>query len=363
MKKDMHYYGTFAMARAAGVELESARIIATAAQYVDEAAVPINVELEDGSHLVTFPTGHHMNDIKNVLTDDQRQVWVPFHFLPGGEGETFSERMVCQQDSSIAREMVAHHLEQSSRAFGRELMGVAAHVYADTFAHYGFSGFSSRQNEVKGDSIEVDVEDPEVEASLLEKAMRFLTNYGSSAENFRRKFMSDAAEGLSAALGHGAVCTYPDMPFLWWCFDYEDSRKGTSARRNDETFLEACRALHKMFSDFLLRTPEYRDVNGGVEFDAITDAVRDVLSVQKDTEGRIAAWKMALEEGRLTAGPEQEVPEHREDAWSEELKEIGTQADSVLLKNSSPYKFFQAASLHRNYVLRTLLPEHGLVVI
>ena len=34
-----------------------------------------------------------------------------------------------------------------------------AHVYADTFSHYGFSGVSSRNNKVDGSSFELDVED------------------------------------------------------------------------------------------------------------------------------------------------------------------------------------------------------------
>jgi hypothetical protein len=36
MQIDMHYYGTFAMAYAAGFEVADAHIIATAAQMVDD---------------------------------------------------------------------------------------------------------------------------------------------------------------------------------------------------------------------------------------------------------------------------------------------------------------------------------------
>ena len=38
MQIDMHYYCTFAMARAAGLAPEDSRIIATAAQFVDDNA-------------------------------------------------------------------------------------------------------------------------------------------------------------------------------------------------------------------------------------------------------------------------------------------------------------------------------------
>lgn len=362
MKKDMHYYGTFAMARAAGVEVESAQIIASAAQYVDEAAKPLEIELKDGNCLITFPTAHHMKDIKNIEVNDQRQVWVPFHFLPGGEGNNFSERMVCRKDSKIAQAMVAHHLAHVDCMFGRELMGVAAHVYADTFAHYGFSGYSSRINRVQGDSIDVDIEDPEVKKNILEKLTTFLSQNESLYPNFRRKFITGAAENLSGGLGHGAVATYPDLPFLWWCFDYEISGE-TSGRRNDETFLEGCRALHKMFSDYLQVAPQFKDPAGGMAFEDIEVAVQNILSVEKDTAGRSEAWRIAMWRGELTPQAKQDLPEYQEDGWTEELLSYSEGADSAGLCKSSPYLFYQATSFHRNYVLRELLPQNDLMVI
>lgn len=362
MKKDMHYYGTFAMARAAGIAKEPAQVIATAAQYVDEAATLISIELEDGGNVKGMPTGHHMGDVKNLMDDDQRQVWVPFHFLPGNEGETFSERMLCQMDSPISRQMIDHHLSFALAPFGLELIGIAAHVYADTFAHYGFSGFSSRQNRVKSETIEVDIEDPEVKTSLLDKFTSFFGQHDSLLPNFRRRFISDTAENLSGALGHGGVATYPDLPFLWWCFDYEGSGK-TSGRRNDETFFQACESLHRMFSEFLEQAPQYADPAGGIPFASIGDVVKDILAVQEGTDGRSRSWISAMERGRLFAGEDIEVPIHREGLWTEELEGFDGSNESISLQQGSAYRFFQAASLHRNYVLRDLLPEHGLIVL
>ena len=42
MQKDMHYYGTYTLARTAGITPEVAEIIATASQFVDD-------NVEDGS--------------------------------------------------------------------------------------------------------------------------------------------------------------------------------------------------------------------------------------------------------------------------------------------------------------------------
>jgi len=37
MQEDMHYYGTYAMARAAGLKVKDAKVVAYAAQYVDDS--------------------------------------------------------------------------------------------------------------------------------------------------------------------------------------------------------------------------------------------------------------------------------------------------------------------------------------
>lgn len=152
MQKDMHYYGTYVMARAAGIKPEIAQVIASAAQFVDDNAAKKSVEFKDGGAVHSRATAHHAVHIKNIDREDQRFVWVPFHFLPGNEGSKFSEKLVCGKNSKIAQEMVNNHISRHKEEFSDELMGIAAHVYADTFSHYGFSGISSRKNKIVNDS-------------------------------------------------------------------------------------------------------------------------------------------------------------------------------------------------------------------
>ena len=235
MQIDMHYFGAYALARAAGVEPASAEIIATASQYVDDAATSGMYKCDDESCVVAEATGHHAGDIHNIEPEDQRNVWVPFHFLPGNEGNGPAERLVCKKDSKIAREMIEHNLSLSDKPFSRELIGITAHVYADTFSHYGFSGISSPLNFVKGESIEVQVEDPEIRKYITSKAERFFKKYGVKEGPWEpiRRFVSGTAEMLSRGLGHGAVATYPDRPYLQWNFTYEE-RNGASSQRENQ---------------------------------------------------------------------------------------------------------------------------------
>ncbi|VFM95920.1 MAG: hypothetical protein BECKG1743D_GA0114223_101332 [Candidatus Kentron sp. G] len=164
MQEDMHFYGTYAMARSAGIPADKAKIIAYAAQYVDDSTANDSDVHNDGGMFETVATAHTNkeaigNAIAYAVADhsEQRRVWVPFHFFPGNEGESLSERLLCRKDGALAQEMVRNHIEHAVKVkdeYGLALLGIMAHVYADTFAHYGFSGVSSSWNKVEGESFE-----------------------------------------------------------------------------------------------------------------------------------------------------------------------------------------------------------------
>ncbi len=364
MQIDMHYYGTYAMARAAGVEPESAKIIATAAQYVDDAVDSSTYDCKDGSCIVTQATGHHSANIQNLLPIDQRNVWVPFHFLPGNEGDSFHERLSCSKDSAIAKEVIERNLMLANKPFGRELVGITAHVYADTFSHYGFSGISSPLNRVRGESIKVEVEDPEIRKYITEKAERFFKKYGDKKGLWSRirEFISEAGEALSGALGHGAVATYPDRPYLQWKFEYETG-KPVSQRDNRATFLDGCEALHGLFSRFIIQAPEWADPKGAKPFASIRDAVVTVLKVEADQRGRIEAWQGAARDGKLFDPVEGSIPAYEGEAWREVLQAYNAKLSSDEATGLAVYHFYQAAALHRQTVLRDILPAADLVVV
>ena len=156
---------------------------------------------------------------------------MPFHFIPGNIGETYTERLKCRINSAIVQELRDHHLTLSDRQFALHLLGITAHVYADTFSHYGFSGVSSRGNKVKNSSFRFhqDVEEfndevrelaPDMLSYVTDKITGFFSNRGDHG-GLLTNIKSSAAEYLSGALGHGSVATLPDRPYLVWSFDYE----------------------------------------------------------------------------------------------------------------------------------------------
>jgi hypothetical protein len=362
MQIDSHYHATYALARAAGLQPEVAQTIATCAQFVDDNVAQASIELRDGSRVEVEATAHHPVDRENLEPQDQRQVWVPFHFLPGNEGDSFTERLKCRKDSVIAREMVEHYLELADKPYAVSLLGIAAHVYADTFSHYGFAGVSSRGNKVHNDSFEFsDDLHPDILEYITKKQASFRRRHGAQLLDNIKSWLGEAVSG---ALGHGGVATFPDRPYLAWSFEYEsaDAIEGKRSRRDNRvTFVEGFARLHDMFARFAARRPDLRS-NDGREFADIEAAVREVVAVQAPCEGRVAAWQAIAGSGRMFGSGGESIPEYQGPLWNQHWKELHDADNVTAISHHAVWRFYQAAAVHRTHVLRDLLPRHGLIV-
>ncbi len=363
MQIDMHYYGTYALARAAGIRQEAAKIIATAAQFVDDSARKGASNLfDDGSRFYYQATAHHAEDLKNHEEEDQRHVWVPFHFIPGNEGETFPERLICQKDSNLANDMIDYNLSLSDRPYFLELVGITAHVYADTFAHHGFSGISHQLNMITDGSLALlNLKNAEIEDYLRRKTESFLKKYDITLPNVVSAIVERGSTLLSeGVVGHGAVLTNPDRPYLQWRYVTEHPQSEPVERENLLDFMEGCEKLHRLFRRFLEVWPKYTE-NSGLDFDTISDRVHSVLEEQVPKEGRIAVWQQAARSGDLFSSAGEMIPEYEGDSWISRRDSMGGD-DSLNILDEPVYRFYQAAQAHRSHVLRDLLPGYGLVV-
>lgn len=371
MQEDMHYYGTYALARAAGLKVDHARIIAYSAQYVDDSTAIDSEVHKDGGMFETVATAHTdaqsvRNSIATKIADNskQRKVWIPFHFFPGGVGNTFSDKLKCVKDGELAQEMVNNHIRHSvavKNENGLQLMGIMAHVYADTFSHYGFSGVSSRGNEVNSESFELYVENEEVKYYIENKFDDFLLKYAPSlvVRNFR-SLLSKGASFATGALGHAAVGTYPDRPFLKWKFAYKRGNKNADLRNNRDTFLEGCEKIHSAFCKYATEAGQSIDP---VDFSDIKGKISNILSLEADKEGRINAWRDAIGGSELFKKDANEALDYSPSAWEAQKDDFDKLSGSHKMLNTEVYKFHQAAAYHRNYTLKQLLPKHGIMVI
>ena len=63
MQEDMHYYGTYAMARAAGLKVKDAKVVAYAAQYVDDSTANDSEVHKDGGMFETTVSDHTNTEV------------------------------------------------------------------------------------------------------------------------------------------------------------------------------------------------------------------------------------------------------------------------------------------------------------
>lgn len=217
MQLDMHYYGTYVLAKLAGLKDEVCEIIANSSQLVDDNVADKDLEFYEGAFIKAQASAHHVGDLANIKESDQRRVWVPFHFLPGIEGEAYEEKLICKKNSNIAQELVNHNLNYENERLLAYLVGITAHVYADTFAHYGFSGISSTENSIDTSSIKYLNLTEEINKYISNKAEKFYNNKNYNVGTL----LSSFAQGVSGSLGHAGVATNPDRPYLEWSYKYK----------------------------------------------------------------------------------------------------------------------------------------------
>ncbi|HUW62568.1 MAG TPA: DUF6765 family protein [Candidatus Bathyarchaeia archaeon] len=127
MQKDVHFYLTYALARKAGLNVDTAKRIAWADQYTDE---------------MTKPDVHGIQTQSDVLGDwDHRQIQLsvlaPFHFIPGDDA---TRPWMTTRNSPRARSLV------KAAACNLFQLGIALHALQDTFSHEKFSGWREKGN-------------------------------------------------------------------------------------------------------------------------------------------------------------------------------------------------------------------------
>lgn len=355
MQQDMHFYGTYAIARVAGFTPEQARTVATAAEYVDES---INdgqpIQLGNLQYLLPQVTAHAMLDKDNFNRIDQWRVWVPFHFLPGGGGHHVDERVIClwgEPGNPAADAVIELALKAGANKehYALHLLGIVTHVIQDTYAHYGFSGFASHLNRIDQDSLSY--YDVETISGHLD----------SQRESFFDRLTGFFAEATE--LGHAAVATYPDRPYLHWGFDYEDGPLPEVSylherRSNPETFYLACTRLHAIYSAYL----EGKDSMYGLQdYLPFSDNDERVIKEVIEREGEMAArcnyWKDVCREGALfRPAPGDTDLNYNDRGWT-----IEAMLGNSLAATTDAARFHAAASAYLHEVLGHILPSMGIL--
>jgi hypothetical protein len=354
MNIDFHYGMIFIVARLAGLAPAQAQTVAHACQYVDDATTNGLLHFASGETFERFASAHEMIDYQNVNSDDNRTVWAPFHFLPGGVGGTFEERAVCLQDSAIARDAVRHAIRAADQDNALHRLGVTLHVYIDTWAHKGFSGISSNGN-----------------------AVHALTSEDMQPDTWLQRLKAKADHIVDAGktfaltellpLGHGAALHYPDMPWAKW--HYKNGHGDIIQRDNLQDFIDAADMACRAIQAYQLGVEEF-ERQPGVDV-AQKAALVDVISKNRnmDPQRRLDYLSAALTAGAVP-GLAEAIPAYISKgagSWKSLATGIDARDDgddkpawTEGFELSDYRKFHDAVKEHRFAVTQRILPAHKL---
>ncbi|WP_186167737.1 DUF6765 family protein [Burkholderia gladioli] len=355
MNIDFHYGVVYAMARLGGLSVGDATTVAHACQYIDDSTTPGVLQFRDGELFERFAAAHSMADYHNVYEQGNRLTWVPFHFLPAGQGETLEEKAICRPDSDVAREVVRHTLRLSP-ATGNRLhrLGVTLHTYVDTWAHQGFSGIESDYNRVS--RLEAEDCTPENWLQHLERATAKLVKYAETAVLSR-----------AFPLGHGAALHYPDQPWAVW--SYINGKGEKVPRDNLPDFIKAANMACRVVQAFVAGRTDFEARPGltVAQEEALTTLLR--TNRDDDVEARLKGIGKAIADGTLP-GLKEVLPNYiakGKGSWKYLATEIESDGDGHVkpvwsegFEQSDYRKFHDAVKEHRFVVNQQVLPQIGL---
>jgi len=352
MQIDGHHTLTYIAARLAGFPHRQASIIAYSAQYVDDATNHGTIRFDNGAMYSRISSAHKTLDYRNSDALANHRVWIPFHFLPGNDGKAadentgrgFIKKLVCSADSPVARDMLRACINDMDKPYGLHRLGIAMHVYADSWAHQGFAGVNHRINEVSKMKSN--------NKSLDRKFFQKILNY----------FISE-----TFPLGHGAALSYPDIPSLVWEYKNGDNKK--IQRNNLEMFVDATDKMCKAMQCYRAKdTMMNLDAMPGLP-PADKKKIKTLLRTIKGDSGkdRHKKWIKEIKQGSFSFGSQDlsYIPKGR-GSWKHQsigqLKAADNEFDVFVYKesfmNSNWKKFHDALQAHRFDVLHDILPRY-----
>lgn len=224
-----------------GFSPEDAQIIAYASQFVDDAVdhkkMKVNGHLEilstrfSGKTFNPVCSAHRgLQFLKGLKIDVQNKIYIPFHFLPDLESiKSKSDSHLVKANGKLAKKLVMLAQTELSKSTGEERimnlirLGIALHVYSDTWAHQNFSGrHNPTENDI--DNIEVFKKGKWEKISLIRQI-----EYNTLPD-----------------IGHAEASSFPDQSHLKWRY-LKNSTGEPHERDNTLLFIKAAENIFNLF--------------------------------------------------------------------------------------------------------------------
>ena len=310
MDIEYHYYMTFIIALRVGFGKEQAYKIAYSSQYTDDNDT--SYKIDDGRE------DEYNNYISQTMDitkpqEERLRIYPIFHFMPGTSKEIWQ--------SSPDRKDGKFHLlntvsnNQNAAALLNDALlsensfriGIATHMFADTFAHQNYVGFKDEFNAMKG----------------------FL-------------------QGLLPNIGHADAKHNPDIPNLIW----KDTRLTSKyhLRKNKEIFLTATGCIFDQYCSVL--KPAGADATKASLLADIGTAIgneveNDMNKLRSQRHGR---YKELLKDSFI---------EYNEDDWFDEAVRYERDPLTIGTSNIKTLYFWKAGYRESDwYFFQEALKEH-----
>ena len=227
MDLDYHFGTVYVLSRWADFGSFNARTIAAASQLVDDNfdSTPFSDTEEEKNIARGIQVRYSCQNVwGNISGKGNEDIWIPFHFLPGLQGQTEAEKLVCKKHSVMAKRL-KYRLYDTTLANSNYVfrLGVGMHVLADTWAHQEFAGINNAVNQVKDLLFST-------QGSMVEKML----------DEMLDSTMLSKILDMVMPLGHAAAVHCPDMPYLWW----KSGERFTGGRKNWDEFMDASDELY-----------------------------------------------------------------------------------------------------------------------
>lgn len=356
MNKDAHYYAILAVCRACGFTKESSQVVAHASQYVDDSKTNLIFLADQVNHLIehdivenrpaffNMATCHSYIKIKTFNYEAMVNNTCAFHFAPGCQGENFTKKLRCKEESPVIIDILNDALLEDDLI----KLGITLHVYADTFSHQGFSGMLSKVNDIKNCRSK-----GKVRLGFWSRIMH------TFAKLTKGKFIG-LFDRLMPGYGHIQALVFPDAPYLAWSYEYDfsDEFNGSYKRvevDNKERYRRAFKRIRGHLENFLKNHNQYAD--NEVKFENF-EVLLDTLVRKGIDSKRESNWRKVLIEQGLFDLNDQDILIYNSTRWTEEafanfdrrvfenrrVEDVKLAADFI---NSKWYKYYQAVKWYK----------------
>lgn len=356
MQIDFHHTAIYVLCRLAGMQSSAAEIVAYASQQVDDATHNHALKFKNGGVFRQTRTSHHGISRRLVDISDAFEIWIPFHFLPGGEGNNISEKLITRPEGRAIQLLKEDIINSGSESYSLYRLGIGLHLYADAYSHQDFKGFYNDYNDI---DLLKSLERKELWDKLIDWIMGNLS--------------------FLAPVGHGQALKNPDIPYAKWSY-IRHNGEIVEVDNLIERFSPAINNIYDFIVEYLQENTRYANSSKVEDINEYKEKMISLLSIEGDPFQRHEEWLNAIHSNFFQFVSFDKIDKelrYNSRAWFDQSVKYLKAANLIekietyyanyynfyrkeVFSESDWVKYMRAAAIHKYRVLHKILPECGL---